>query len=73
MTIEPDRTLKLNTLTDMGTVDDLSKLNAKLVALFAERKQNRVYREDMVTRVDLPESANREDSFHQGPTQYSLR
>ena len=33
VTIEPDRTLKLNGLTDMGTVDDLSPLNAKLVRL----------------------------------------
>jgi biopolymer transport protein ExbD len=43
VTILPDRTLKLNSLTDMGTVDDLSKLTEKLVAVFAERTQNRVY------------------------------
>ena len=56
VTIEPDRTLKLNQLSDMGTVDDVSKLNAKLVALFEERRKNRAYRADMATRVDLPES-----------------
>ena len=56
VTIQPDRTLKLNALTDMGTVDDLSKLNAKLVALFEERRQNRNYRPDMATRIDLHDS-----------------
>lgn len=37
VTIEADRTLKLNSLTDMGTVDDTSKLSARLVSLFQER------------------------------------
>ena len=53
--IEPDRTLKLNELTDMGTVDDLTKLNAKLTSLFDERRRNRVYRHDMLSRPDVPE------------------
>ena len=56
VTIEPDRTLKLNSLTDMGTVDDLSPLVAKLVTTFAERTRNRAYRSDMLTRIDLPDS-----------------
>jgi biopolymer transport protein ExbD len=55
VTIEPDRTLKLNGLSDMGTVDDLSPLSAKLKWLFQERLKNRAYRPDMVTRLDLPE------------------
>lgn len=55
VTIEPDRTLKLNDLTDMGTVDDLSTLNARLITLFEDRRRNRAYRPDMVTRTDLPE------------------
>ena len=55
VTIETDRTLKLNDITGMGTVDDLSPLNAKLISLFEERRRNNVYRHDMVTRVDLPE------------------
>lgn len=55
--IESDRTLKLNGLTeDMGTVDDPSKLAARLVALFAERTKNHAYRADMIMRTDLPES-----------------
>ena len=56
VTIELDRTLKLNSLTDMGTVDDLSPLIAKLVTTFAERTRNRAYRLDMASRVDLPDS-----------------
>ena len=54
--IEPDRTLRLNALGDMGTVDDPSKLATKLVSLFAERTRNRAYRPEMFTRTDLPES-----------------
>jgi len=56
VTIEKDRTLKLNGLSDMGTVDDLSPLSAKLKAVFEERLSNRAYRPDLVARVDLPES-----------------
>ncbi|HWN11308.1 MAG TPA: biopolymer transporter ExbD [Pyrinomonadaceae bacterium] len=55
VTIEPDRTLKLNALTDMGTVDDTSKLSVRLTALFQERKQNRVYSDAMMLRPDVPE------------------
>jgi len=55
VTIEPDRTLKLNSLTDMGTVDDTGKLSARLVALFQEREKNHVYSENMLTRFDVPE------------------
>ena len=53
--VEADRTLRLNGLTDMGTLDDLSKLTARLVDLFAERTRNRVYRDDMMSRPDVPE------------------
>ena len=55
VTIEHDRTLKLNSVTDMGTVNDPSPLIAKLVSTFAERTKNRAYRSDMLT-VDLPDS-----------------
>lgn len=57
VTIEPDRTLKLNDLTDMGTVDDASKLNVKLSDLFAERTRNHVYRDELRSRSDLPDDA----------------
>lgn len=55
VTIEPDNTLRLNALTEMGTVDDPSKLNARLIALFEERTRNKVYRDDMRNRIDLPD------------------
>ena len=56
VTIEPDRTLKLNHFTGMGTVDDLSPVIEKLVATFAERTRNRAYRSDLLTRTDLPDN-----------------
>jgi biopolymer transport protein ExbD len=56
VTIEADRTLRLNGLTDMGTVDDPSKLQTKLIWLFAERTKNRDYRPELSTRTDLPDS-----------------
>jgi len=55
VTIEADHTLKLNSLTDLGTVDDTAKLSARLVALFQERTKNHAYRAEMLTRVDVPE------------------
>ena len=55
VTIEPDHTLRLNALTDMGTVEDPSKLSSKLVALFEERTRNKVYRDDLRDRIDLPD------------------
>jgi biopolymer transport protein ExbD len=55
VSVNLDRTLKLNGLSDMGTVDDMSRLNQKLVALFEERLKNRVYRDSMATRLDLPD------------------
>jgi len=55
VTVQPDRTLKLNGLTDMGTVDDTAKLSVKLAALFQERTKNHVYSDSMLTRLDVPE------------------
>lgn len=56
VTIEPDRTLKLNGIHDgMGTVEDSSKLNEALVSLFKQRRTNHVYRAEMLSRTDLPE------------------
>jgi biopolymer transport protein ExbD len=55
VTIEPDRTLKLNNLSAMGTVDDISPLSSKLRSIFEERTQLRAYRADMVARLDVPE------------------
>ena len=55
VTIDLDRSLKLNGLSDMGTVDDMTKLTQRLSSLFDERIKNRAYRYDMATRTDLPE------------------
>jgi biopolymer transport protein ExbD len=57
VTVELDRTLKLNALGDLGTVDDSSKLVLKLVDVFRQRKENHVYRDDMRARPDVPEDA----------------
>ncbi|MDQ3473762.1 MAG: biopolymer transporter ExbD [Acidobacteriota bacterium] len=55
VTIEADRTLKLNGLTEMGTVDEPLKLVQTLADLFQQRTRNRVYRDEMLTRTDIPE------------------
>jgi biopolymer transport protein ExbD len=56
VTIRPDRTLQLNGLTDdMGTVEDSSKLSSFLALLFKERRANHVYRDEMISRNDVPE------------------
>jgi len=55
VTIQPDRTLMLNALKDMGTVNDLARLSSKLREVFEERLENRAYRYDMLTRFDLPD------------------
>jgi biopolymer transport protein ExbD len=56
VTIRPDGTLQLNGLTDdMGTITDSSKLSSFLAALFKERQANHVYRDEMLSRIDLPE------------------
>ena len=56
VTIQPDRTLWLNSSSDMGTVDDLSPLVSKLKSVFEQRLQNRAYRSDLIARLDLSES-----------------
>jgi biopolymer transport protein TolR len=53
--IESDHSLRLNSITDLGSVEDTAKLSEMLVKVFAERKRNHVYREDMRARPDLPE------------------
>ena len=56
VTINPDRTLMLNRQTDMGSVNDLSKLTTTLYELFQERLRNRTYRDELRDRVDLTDS-----------------
>ena len=56
VTIKLDRSLMLNSLTDMGSVNDTSKLSTTLFDLFQKRLQNHVYREELRDRNDLPDS-----------------
>jgi len=56
VTINSDLSLKLNSLTDMGSVNDTSKISATLSELFQERLQNHVYRDELRDRPDLPDS-----------------
>ena len=55
VSLSPDRMLKLNELSDMGTVDDTAKLSLTLVNLFKERTKNKTYRPHLLARPDLPE------------------
>ena len=74
VTIEPDRTLKLNGVTDMGTVYDVSPLALKLKTVFEDRIRNRAYRYDLASRTDLQRrAAYTKDSIHQGSASSSLR
>ena len=56
VTIKSDRTLMLNRLTDMGSVNDTSKLSATLSDLFQQRLKNHAYIDRMRDRIDLPEA-----------------
>jgi len=56
VTIKSDRTLMLNSLTDMGSVNDTSKLGSALSDLFQQRLQNHAYSDRMRDRIDLPEA-----------------
>jgi biopolymer transport protein ExbD len=56
VTINSDLSLRLNSLKDMGSVNDTSKLASTLVDLFEKRVQNHAYRDDARDRVDLPDS-----------------
>ena len=57
VTIKSDRALMLNGLSDMGSVNDTSKLSSTLINVFQERLQNHAYRDEMRDRSDLPEEA----------------
>lgn len=55
VTIQPDRTLKLNNeSTDMGTVDDPSPLALTLTKLFEARARNYSYRPEKTVFIKAP-------------------
>lgn len=55
VTIKNDRSLMLNGLADVGSVDDPSKLNAMLVDVFEQRLKNHAYGSQLRDRVDIPD------------------
>jgi biopolymer transport protein ExbD len=55
VTINYDRTLMLNSTSDLGSVDDTSKLSAMLVDVFQRRLKNHAYGDQFRDRNDLPE------------------
>src|SRR5437762_3502205 len=57
VTIKSDRSVMLNRLDEMGSVNDLSKLSLTLSDLFQKRLQNHVYRDALRDRNDLPEAS----------------
>ena len=56
VTIKYDGSLMLNNVSDMGSVNDTSKLGATLSDLFQQRLKNHAYGDRMRDRVDLPEA-----------------
>ena len=56
VTIKSDRTLMLNGLTDMGSVNDTSRLTTKLTDVFQQRLENHSFSAAMRDRIDLPEA-----------------
>ncbi len=55
VTIGADHTLKLNSLDDMGTVEDTTKLSTYLSNVFRLRAQNHSYRAELLYRADVAE------------------
>jgi biopolymer transport protein ExbD len=56
VTVDKDLRLKLNGLEeDFGTVNDTSKLSAKLAGLFDKRREAHIYRDDVAARSDSRE------------------
>ena len=56
VTIRPDHTLMLNRTSNMGTVDDPSILVTTLYEVIQQRFQNRVFRDELRDRNDLPDN-----------------
>lgn len=55
VTINYDRTLMLNSTSNVGSIDDTSKLSAMLVDVFQRRLKNHAYGDQFRDRNDLPE------------------
>jgi biopolymer transport protein ExbD len=55
VTINQDRSLKLNATENLGSVNDTEKLSATLTTLFEKRKANHVYRDGMESSANFSE------------------
>jgi biopolymer transport protein ExbD len=64
VSINQDRSLTLNGLSDMGSVADTGKLSEALVRLFEQRRVNHFYRQEMAGRVDVPEELRIEKTVY---------
>ena len=53
--INADSTLRLNTETDVGGVQNAEKLVERISDIFRQRIENRVFAEEKILRTDLPE------------------
>ncbi len=54
--LNPDSSLRLNTESNLGTVEEPEKLIARLSQVFKERAENRIYSDNAELRNDLPEN-----------------
>ena len=64
VTIDRDLRLKLNSIGDMGSVNDTGKISAELARIFRERGENRVYRYEMTERTNLAEEERVEKTVY---------
>jgi biopolymer transport protein ExbD len=55
VTIKYDRSLMLNSTSDVGSIYDTSKLSSMLVDVFQQRLKNHAYSEQLRDRIDVPE------------------
>ena len=53
--INADSTLRLNTETDVGNVQNAEKLVERISDVFRQRIENQAYAEEKILRTDLPE------------------
>jgi biopolymer transport protein ExbD len=54
--VNADLTLRLNTETDVGNVQNAEKLVERISDVFRQRIENQAYAEEKILRADLPEA-----------------
>lgn len=53
VTIEKDLRLRLNELTDIGSANDMSRINAELASTFQKRRDARTFKTELADREDV--------------------